>query len=299
MRQILTLLSCLLCLYSCTEKENVYVNETVIIDGNTPPPYSEVTSVQINSYVNKLYIDLLGKEPNQSALEVHVAFLKENSLSEGSRTVVIDELMNSDEYYDRFFEIYRRAYLDGVIDEDIQVELFLYNNAYDTYSQMSDPYSQALAAAILIEIEKLEKLLASASDYSNGLIEIDEFILRIAYNRIYDEINMGSENMALSCFENFLKRLPTVAELESSVEIIDGQSAQLLLQDGNDKLEFVQIITSTPEFFEGLTTDLYQRLLVRDPDSQEMTSMTAFLTQTKDYLQAHRDILITDEYAGF
>ncbi len=302
MRHIL-LFAFLICgLNSCTTKETIYVNEEeqVIIDGNEAPPYSEITIVQIQNYVNKLYIDLLGREPDLAELENRSNTLKSDGLSQESRSTLVSDLMNQSAYYKRFWEIYRRAYLNGVSDDLIQDEIYALQFTYDNISQNTDPTSIALSSFLLLELDKLNLLLSANEDYENGAITINEFMARVAFNSIYDELNMGAENMVLACFENFLKRQPTIAELTAGVEMVDAnQSAQLLLQDGNDKNDFVNIITSNPEFYQGLVIDIYQQLLAREPTSTEMTNGTETLLQNKNYQSIQQTLATTDEYAGF
>jgi hypothetical protein len=302
MRHIL-LFTFLICgLSSCTTKETIYVNEQeqVVIDGNEAPPYSEITTVQIQSYVNKLYIDLLGREPDLAELEGRSATLKAAGLTTEARSTLVSDLINQPAYYARFWEIYRRAYLNGVSDNLIQQQRGAFQFAYDDLSQNTDPNSIAYASFILLELEKIDLLLSANEDYENGTIAINEFMARIAFNNICDEINMGAENMVLACFENFLKRQPTIAELTAGVEMVDAnQSAQLLLQDGNDKNDFVNIITSNPEFYQGLVFDIYQQLLVREPTSTEMVNATENLLQNKNYQAIQQTLTTTDEYAGF
>lgn len=302
MRYCLLFLCCFCCLSSCTEKETIYVNdhENVIEDGNVAPPYDEITKVQIQSYVNKLYIDLLGREPDLVELENTSTLLKNNNLEEATRIQVVNNLIDSPAYYDRFWETYRRAYLNGVSDAQIADQVFALEFAYDDISQNTDAYSIALAGLILLELEKLDLLIAAKGAYANGTIEINELMHRLAFNGIYDEINMGAENMVLACFENFLKRQPTTAELVAGVTMVDeGQSASLLLQDGNDKNDFVSIVTSTPEFYQGLVYDVFQQLLVRQPTSSEMTKGTEQLLGNSDFQAIQLQVAISDEYAGF
>ncbi|MFK7806536.1 MAG: hypothetical protein AB8F74_01925 [Saprospiraceae bacterium] len=302
MRNTLFILLGLVAFFSCTEKETVYVNqhEDIVFEDNVAPPYDEVTKVQIQSYVNKLYIDLLGREPSLDELETTATMLKDNQLNESARISVVTDLITQDDYYSRLWEVYRRAYLNGVSAAQIESEVFALEFFYDDISQNTDPTSIALAGLILLELEKLDLLINAEEDYRKGDIMIDEFMHRIAFNGIYDEINMGAENMVLACFENFLKRQPTEAELIAGVTMVDENvSAQLLLQDGRDKNDFVTIITSTPEFYQGLVFDIYQQLLVRSPTSLEMTEATEQLLQNKDYQALQTEVAITDEYAGF
>lgn len=52
--------------------------------------------------------------------------------------------------------------------------------------------------------------------------------------------------------------------------MVSGNSAQVFFQDGNNQNGFINIIMNTAEFYQGLSIDIYNQLLVRQPDSQEM-----------------------------
>jgi hypothetical protein len=110
---------------------------------------------------------------------------------------------------------------------------------------------------------------------------------------------MGSENFAISCFENLLKRYPTDAELNNSVTMIDGQPSQVLLAGGNSKLDFANIIVESSDFHSGLIIDAFQQLLLRKPSSEELSTATVRFVNEKDYAQELVLLVITDEYAGF
>ena len=299
MRRFLCLsLSFLFFFSACTEKETInQIDHTnVIIDDNTAPPYNQVTTVQIQNYINKMYIDLIGREPLQQELEDDTELLKNNNLSLESRKQLLDQLMSNPLYYDRFFDVYSAAYLNGIGVEDILGQIFQFNLQKDQAEQMGN---YPLAQYLQIEINKLDDLLSSKSDYENKSITVNEFMLRFCYNYFYDEINMGSENFVLSCFENFLKRFPTESEKNAGITMVDGFSSQLLLRDGNTKKDFISIITSTPGFYEGLAIDIYQQLLARDPDSEEMNDATLELTESQDYQAIQQNVMVSVEYAGF
>lgn len=283
---------------ACTKKETInqidHIN--VIIDDNTAPPYNQVTTIQIQNYINKTYIDLLGREPLQQELEDHTHLLKSNNLSLQSRTLLLDQLMENPLYYDRFFETYSVAYLNGVAEQIILQYINELENLKTQAEQMGD---LTLAQFYQIEIDKLEDLQAASADYENKAISISEFMQRICYNLLYDEINMGSENFVLSCFENFLKRFPTEQERAAGVNMVNGFSSQLLLQDGSTKKDFIEIITSTPGFYEGLAIDIYRQLLARSPNSEEMNDATTQLTEDPDYQAIQKNVMVSAEYAGF
>ena len=299
MRRFLTIcISSLVLISACTEKETINNIEhtNVIIDDNTPPPYNEVTTVQIQNYINKLYIDLIGREPLQQELEDDTDLLKNNNLSLASRIQLLNQLMTNPLYYDRFFDTYSAAYLSGVSEQNILGEIYFYSQLKEQ-AELAGNY--ALAQYYQLEIDKLTNLLDAKTDYESESITINEFMQRFAYNYFYDQINMGSENFVLSCFENFLKRFPTDDELASGITMVDGFSSQLLLRDGSTKKDFIEIITTDPGFYEGLTIDIYQQLLARNPNSEEMNDATLLLTENPDYQAIQQSIMVGSEYAGF
>lgn len=283
---------------ACTEKETINNIEhtNVIIDDNTPPPYNEVTTVQIQNYINKLYIDLIGREPLQQELNDDTNLLKNNNLSLESRLQLLNQLMSNPLYYDRFFDIYSTAYLNGTSYGDITTQQFIFTSQKEDAEQVGN---YALAQYLQIEIDKLIDLRKSRDDYESGAITVNEFMQRFIYNYFYDEINMGSENYVLSCFENFLKRFPTESERLSGIVMVDGFSAQLLLSDGSSKKDFTEIITTTPGFYEGLAIDIYQQLLARNPDSEEMNDATLQLSEDPNYQAIQQTVMVSVEYAGF
>jgi len=297
-RFLILCISFLMIFTACTEKETINNTEhtNVIIDDNTPPPYDEVTTVQIQNYINKLYIDLIGREPLQQELTDDTNLLKNNNLSLESRYQLLDQLMSNPLYYDRFFDVYSAAYLSGISSQEILGQIYLYGLQQEQAEQMGN---YALAQYLQIEIDKLDDLLNSRNDYESGEITINEFMQRFCYNYFYDEINMGSENFVLSCFENFLKRFPTESERLSGIVMVDGFSAQLLLSDGSSKKDFTDIITTTPGFYEGLAIDIYQQLLARNPNSEEMNDATLLLSEGSDYQAIQQTVMVSAEYAGF
>ena len=51
------------------------------IDNNYPPNYSNVSTAKIKNYINRLYIDLLGREALSTEMTRDVEALKSDSLS--------------------------------------------------------------------------------------------------------------------------------------------------------------------------------------------------------------------------
>ncbi len=284
--------------YSCTKKEIIYENEhiEIVVDGNEPPPYSGITTVQIQGYVNRMYIDLIGREPTAAEREDATQYLKTHQLSDDAREDILHQLMITNDYFKRFTTIYKSELLDGVTNLDIQGRVALLNSLYDIAVNAGD---LTLAQLYLREFDRMITLQNASSNYQNGTISINDFFAALINNPIFDDINMGSENFVNACFEGLLKRLPTETELNAAVSMVDGFSAQLLLTDGNGKTDFTNILTTVDEFYQGLTIDIYQLLLARLPNSQEMGTGTIELKTTKNYQMLQKKVMKTDEYAGF
>ncbi len=299
MTRILTILFLVVLCNGCIKNETVFnkthVNE--VVEGNEPPPFSGVNTVQLKNYVNKLYTDLYGREPFDAELDAGVSLLNQDDMIEQNMKDYVELLMGSDEYYDRFFEIYRNTFLiERGSFQYIQGRIDVYNNWLNNAIQNNDP---VLTALYELEIEGMEKLFTLAADYKNNEITINEAMFRIAISKIYDEVNDGATNLVLSCFENFIKRLPNDAELSAGVNMNNGVPSIVLFQDGSSKADFINIVVNSTSFYEGLVVDIYQLGLSRLPDSDELTINTILMTQGSTYQDIQAQVLTSDEYSGF
>lgn len=81
--------------------------------------------------------------------------------------------------------------------------------------------------------------------------------------------------------------------------MVSGNPAQVFFQDGNNQNDFINIIMNTAEFYQGLSIDIYNQLLVRQPDSQEMVDAIFIFDETQDYQFVQRLVMKSDEYAEF
>lgn len=300
---LFTILTILLCLpfffTSCKKKDPVHVDDfrdTVII-GNVPPEFNGISTVVINNYVNRLYIDLVGREPIDNELAIDVQYLKDNNLKDSAKEVIIQSLMSKAEYYKRVWEISSTSMLLGLDSFDVAREQQLL--AFFRYLDSLNGNTTAIPYWNY-EISRLQDLNAAADDYKNGSIDINEFIGRFILNYLYYvEINMGSTNFVLATFENLFARLPTTAELEAAVLMTDGGSAALFLQAGSSRDDFVEITTNYVEFYEGLVRNSFLVFLLRNPTSTEMDTYTQDFINDNDYQALQIEITKSKEYAGF
>ena len=92
MKKLLFLFSVLI-ISSCTKIEDVIVGD------NTMPPDNTIENTTIETYINKLYISTIGREPTESEFLSDFSILREADISQESRGVIIDGILNKDEYY--------------------------------------------------------------------------------------------------------------------------------------------------------------------------------------------------------
>ena len=85
-----------LMLFNSCKKEEITTHENLIIEGNTPPPYSGISETKIEIYVSKLHIDLLGEQATTTEINNEVAYLKSNELRMGARDTLINQIMAKD-----------------------------------------------------------------------------------------------------------------------------------------------------------------------------------------------------------
>ena len=280
---------------SCQKEEKI-IHEELILDNNQAPPYNGIPSVLIENYIDKIYIDLLGVQPETSEKDSIVLYLKENKLSMSSRETVIDQVVKRQSYHDRLFQVLSDLMLNGMGVDEINSIHTDYAAIRDLFYQQGDTFT---AEFIGFEVEKLGDVLSASQDYQLGSIDLNEYFRRMSFNLIYDEINMGSDNFVISCFENMFKRNPTEDEKKKGVDMVDGISTQILRKEGRTKVDFLVIVTLDFEFYQGRVLDAYRTYLQRDPTSSELGLATSDFVGHENYALLQRALLITDEYAGF
>lgn len=281
--------------FSC-KKETITTHENLVVQGNTPPNYNGISTTQIKIYVNKMYVDLLGLQPSDSVLTQQAAYLKQMGLTLEARDTIIDAILLEDGYYERLFSTLSSKMLEGASRYQIEQEALTYDFVATQLYASGDTLDAQVAEIIR---DQLVFLKDSDSLYKIGNITLNEFYGAFCTNTMYDEINMGSLNFAVSCFENYFFRAPSSQESTNSVEMINGQSKPLLGTDGNSKFDFIDIIIHSDEFYQGLVIDNFITYLSRTPSSYETFVEAQKVRATKDLAGLKKSILRTDEYAGF
>jgi len=283
----LTYIIACLCLFSFLSCKK----ETVLIGDNNPPIVNNIPVVKIENYVNRVFIDLLGREPLDSELEVETLALRNANLVKDARQVLIEKLQTSTDfiegdtsylhaYHQHLYSLAKTRCLEGASDNDIN----------DAISGSNDDEI----------IEKLVQVKKSKSDLQNGVISIERMFGRMINNAIYDDINMNTFNFVRASFDNLLWRFPTSFEFQAGFNMVDFEIEETLFgQTGSNREDYTEILINSREMFEGMVIWAYRQLLAREPNTAETVELLNDFYENKDFTKVQIAIMITDEYAGF
>jgi len=279
-----------------------------IISDNDAPYYGELPTLLLDNYVNRLYIDLIGREPLDAEMDKDVQFLRNNDVTLDSRSELIKKLqydttfIEGDSsykfaYYHRMYDMLKVRLLEGASNGYISSELSIHYAAYLVDSVNGNMLD---ANKKLLNYHKLNNVLISEMQYYNGVIEINEVHRRMIFNSVYDAINMNTFNFINAAFDNLLFRYPTQYEFDEVYKIIEDNTAQIVLGGSvNNKGDFTYLICNTKEFYEGTIVWCYGTLLARAPTTEETAILMESYFLDKDFQTVQRSIMKTDEYAHF
>jgi hypothetical protein len=282
--------------------------DVVIIPNNNAPIYSEIPTILLENYVNRLYIDLIGREPLDDEMSSDVQFLRDNDVSFQSRDSLIFKLQFDTvfipgdssykiAYFHRIYEMVKVRLIEGVSNSHIQTVM---NTRYNRYVNDSLGGNMISAHENLMKYYRFKDVISSESAYYNSLINIKEMHRRMINNPIYDNINMNTFNFVNAAFDNLLFRFPTQYEFNNSYAMIeDEQPYSVLGSSGTNKEDFINIICNTREFYEGIIHWTYLTLLARVPTTTETDFLMNDFYISCDFHKLQRYVMKTDEYAHF
>ena len=301
MRLFSYLIVIVLCISSCKK-------DAEIISNNDAPYYAEIPTILLENYVNRLYIDLLGREPLDNEMINDVQYLRDADVTIGSRDSLLYKLqfdttyIEGDSsykfaYFHRMYEMIKVRLIEGASNAYIAQDLSNWWYFYVNDSLNGDLLS---ANKKLLEYNILKNVLDSELEYYNNEIEINEMHRRMIYNSVYDKINMNTFNFINAAFDNLLFRYPTQYEFDEVYLMIEDNTGQVVLgNSGNNKEAFTHIICNTREFYEGVITWAYGTLLARYPTSEETDFLMQKFYYDRDFQWVQRQIMQSDEYAHF
>lgn len=288
--------------FSCKKSENI------LVDGNVPPNYKSIATIKVENYVNRLFIDLLGREATDSERIARTELLKINDLDIKTRISIITELQEDSSYhvgdssyrhayYQRIYDLSKARFMEGASDPEIAQ--FIGNLEFAIKVARLDGDSISVYSAIDAK-RKYENILKSKRLYRIGQISYGEMCAAMMNNSIYDNINMGSFNFVNATFDDLYGRTPTKEEFTKAYDIIDKNNpGELFGQWAANKNEYCALLTTSPEYFESQIRWIYYVLLQREATTQEVINLFDGYSKTKNLQKVQLEILKSDEYAQF
>ncbi len=282
--------------------------DVVIIPNNNAPTYSEIPTILLENYVNRLYIDLIGREPLDDEMSSDVQFLRNNDVTLESRDSLIYKLQfdtnfvtgdssYKQAYFHRLYEMVKVRLIEGVSDGYIQNEMGIH---YFFYEVDSIAGNLIQAHNNLIKYYRLNHIINSKTMLYDNLIDIKEMHRTMINSSIYDQINMNTFNFVNAAFDNLLFRYPTEYEFNNSYSMIEDKEPYTVLgYSGTNKEDFINIICNSREFYEGIIHWTYLTLLARVPTTTETDFLMNDFYITCDFHKLQRFVMKTDEYAHF
>lgn len=264
----------------------------VIVPDNVAPPDGTIANTILESYVNRSYILLVGYKPDDAQMTAAVQTLRSHEVSMADRETFLSGLMALPSYSYRLFEQGRADLLNSVDTLDIQGEIALVNLL------LQDSQYASIWPILIQERDKLQDVLNIPSQLANGSIDVIEMHRRLVYNRVYDQINMGTQNFVISMFQNFFARYPTQEEREAAELMVDGFSSQVFLQNGRTKEDFLTIFFGSRDYFEGEVRTMFRKYLFRAPGTQELESNAIAYRASHDFQALQIAIMSMDEFLG-
>jgi len=287
---------------SCTKTENI------LISGNKPPDYRSVPTIKIENYVNRYFIDLLGREPTDTERVYHTEFLKRNKLSIHARDTLVSTLLYDTTYHtgdssyrhaaiQRIYDFSKARFLEGASDEDISQGIGLQEFSI-TISRLNGDsvgvYSAKAAHKHYRDVlNSRYKLLKDTATYS-------DMCATMLNNPIYDQININSFNYVNASFDDLFQRQPLKDEFTTAYDIIDKNiPRQISGRWATNKNEYCDVLTHTPEFYEAQIRWVYYLLLQRDVNTQEVINLLGNYMRSNNLQEVQKAVIKTDEYAQF
>jgi hypothetical protein len=287
---------------SCTKSYDT------LVDGNRPPNYGSIPTLKIDNYVNRLFIDFLGREATEVERNDWVFKLKSNGLAYSTRDSLIRILQWDSTfrlgdssyrhaYSQRLYDVSKARFLEGASDPDIGQAIGSLRFGITVARLEGD---SVRVYANLDAISKYSNVLISRQRYRLQEIGYSEMVACMINNPIYDGINMNSFNYVIASFDDVLRRNPTQDEFTRAYQIIDKNEPQEIFGVwAANKNEYAQALTQTDGFFEAQIRWSYFLLVQREPLTKELNQFLQPYLQNRRIEDVQRAIAITDEYAQF
>jgi hypothetical protein len=272
------------------------------------PSYSEIPTVLVENYINRIYIDLLGREPLDIEMDSEVTFLRSGELSINSRIVLIKNLQQDTTfregeinyrhaYYNQLYNKCKGRMIEGASAYEINHEINLLSNAI---GRDTNTVNDEAVQLLIYERQKLIDVIEAEELMRLDSITIGNALGKMADNKIYDIINMNTVNFLDASFDNLFFRFPTNHERNVCFDIVEFNESSILWgRPAQNKKELIDLWINSLEFLNGQVIWLYQSLYARVPNTAEMAYGMDLLRTEGNIQKLEQKIMSTDEYAHF
>ena len=290
-------------LYSCDSRKELLIPE------NDSFSSQGVSKIKIENYVNRLFIDLIGRGPTNTEKTIEVDKLNENDLSEESRVVLINRLMTdtsfsvnegsyNEAYVSNLYLLAKIRCLEGASDgriQDSDISDYEIGAFKDSLDQDWDGYYKKMN-----EIRKLKLILASKGEMLKGNLRYHELYGFMINNSIYDFLNMNAFNFIRASFDQLLFRIPSEQEYNQAFDMVElGLPNNLFGETGNSKEDYVRIMINSSAMKEGMIRWVFQVFLQREGSAAEVATLLELYKENENVNQIITKLIATDEYANF
>ncbi len=297
------ILTLLVFLFESCKKEDVI--EVIV---NKPIDYENISTAKVENYINRIYIDLLGREPLDSETIRDVKLLRADTLGYKSRKTLITRLMTDTSfvvgdssykraYYQRLYDLSKARLLEGAGEEEFYQQIGNAMFGLKVSRLLGDSIGVFSA---MVTINRCLNVINSRRNFQLGKIKISDMYAYMLDNPIFDIINMNTLNFVNATFDNMMYRFPSRDEFVIAYDIIDkGKGGSLFGGFATNKPEYCQMLVQSIEFHESMVKWCYLTLIGREPTTQESYNLLQDYYVTKDLQTVQTLILMTDEYAHF
>lgn len=282
-------------LWSCRPEE-------LRFEDNPIPYYDGISTVVLDAYITRAYIDLIGREPLVEEIEVERAALRAGNLSQESRLNMVDRLMGGDiallpAYERKLTGDLNGRFLDGASLESMLEEVQLRRDMA-TQDSLQGNMTGYLHQSDLAD--RMENAVKAVEDMRLGTATWREVCKRYCYNTFYDDLNMNSFNFIHAAFDDLMGRNPTEAEFEQAYAAVEYASPAMLFGTAiSNKVEFLYAMVGDVEFDEGAIRWWGEYLLVRPISTAEVSAWKTAVGADVDIRALQRLLIAGDEYADF
>ncbi len=283
-------------------------DKEIVVPDNTAPYYGEVSKVTLENYINRLFIDLIGREALDAEMTVEENALRASGLSIASREKLIIKLQTDTihipgdssymyAYYNLFYELCKARVIEAASND-----LILEKTAETQYDAVGDSLAGDSLNFYLTKqkVKNFLGILDCEKKYRTDSIEIKDVFAQMINNGIYDQINMNTFNFLNASFNDLLFRYPISNEFNAGYNMVEYDHPDVLFgKSGQNKGDYINILVNSEEFYEGIIRWEYKNLLAREPSTQEVfTTMQTFFND-HNVQKVQLNIMKSNEYANF